>query len=178
MAFATLFLSTKNQNLNMKKFEIKSVIKEYQSIEELNEKDKELINRAHLAAKDAYAPYSKFFVGAAIRLENDEICVGNNQENAAYPSGICAERVAVFSASSTHPNMKVKKIAVVAHSDEINIDKPISPCGACRQVLAEYESKAGNIVLLLMGESGKIYEIDSVKDILPLMFTADDLGMK
>jgi cytidine deaminase len=162
----------------MKQFEIKSTIKEYSSLSELSADDQELIAKAHLAANDAYAPYSKFYVGAAIRLENDEICVGNNQENAAYPSGICAERVAVFSASATHPNMKVKKIAVVAHSNEIKIDKPISPCGACRQVLAEYESKSGNIILLLMGETGNIYEISSVKDILPLMFTAGDLGVK
>ena len=162
----------------MKQFEIKSTIKEYYSLSELSIDDQELIAKAHSAANDAYAPYSKFYVGAAIRLENGEICLGNNQENAAYPSGICAERVAVFSASATHPNMKVIKIAVVAHSNEININKPISPCGACRQVLAEYESKSGNIVLLLMGETGNIYEISSVKDILPLMFTSGDLGVK
>jgi cytidine deaminase len=157
-------------------FTLTTNIKVYQSIEDLNHEDLELMNAAHKISKDAYAPYSNFYVGAAIRMDNGEICVGNNQENAAYPSGICAERVAIFSASAMHPNLVVKKIAVVAHSNQFLIDKPVSPCGSCRQVLAEYESKfKSNIKLLMMGETGKVYEIDSIKEILPLMFTAEDL---
>ena len=105
--------------------------------------------------------------------------MGNNQENAAYPSGICAERVAIFSASAMHPNLAIKKIAVVAHSHQFLIDKPISPCGACRQVLAEYEKKFNTeITLLMMGETGVVYEVKSIKEMLPIMFTSDDLKSK
>lgn len=157
-------------------FTLTTHIKVYENMEALSKEDFELMQAAHKISKDAYAPYSNFYVGAALRMESGEICVGNNQENAAYPSGICAERVAIFSASALHPNLPVKKVAVVAHSNQFLIDKPVSPCGSCRQVLAEYESKFNsNIKLLMMGETGKVYEVDSVKQILPLMFTAEDL---
>jgi cytidine deaminase len=141
--------------------------------------DIELMRAAHATSHNAYAPYSNFYVGAALLMENGEVCVGNNQENAAYPSGICAERVAIFSASALHPNLGIKKIAVVAHSNQFVINKPITPCGSCRQVLAEYEKKFNqDIKVLMMGETGKVYEVASVKEILPLMFTADDLENK
>jgi len=160
-------------------FTLTTHIKVYDNLQSLSADDQELMAAAHKVSLDAYAPYSNFFVGAALRLQNNEICLGNNQENAAYPSGICAERVAIFSASAIHPKLAIKKIAIVAHSPQFLIDKPISPCGACRQVLAEYENKFNNdIVLLLMGETGQVYEVKSVKEILPLMFTADDLKSK
>lgn len=162
----------------MRKIELNTVINEYENLNELSKEDQELLNAAIVASKDAYAPYSEFHVGAALRLSNNEICVGNNQENAAYPSGICAERVAVFSASATHPSTPIVKIAVVAFSKKVKINKPVSPCGACRQVLAEYEKKSGKISILLMGETGNILEVESVADLLPISFTADDLEGK
>ncbi len=160
-------------------FTLTTHIKVYENIEALSSDDYKLMQAAHATSKDAYAPYSNFFVGAALLMENGEICVGNNQENAAYPSGICAERVAIFSASALHPNLPIQKIAVVAHSPQFVINRPITPCGSCRQVLAEYESKfKKDIVVLMMGETGKVYEVNSVKEMLPLMFTADDLENK
>ena len=161
----------------MKIIEITSRITEYPGIHDLVKEDRELLEHAIRASKMAYAPYSNFFVGAALRLDNGEICLGNNQENAAYPSGICAERVAIFSASATHPGAKVICMAVVAHTPGRELIQPISPCGACRQVLAEYEMNLNQpICLLLMGASGPVYKIDGVKNILPLMFSRSDLG--
>ena len=146
---------------------------------ELDASEQALLQAAHQAAGKAYAPYSRFFVGAALLMANGDVATGNNQENAAYPSGICAERVAIFSASAAHPDTPVVKMAVVAHSNSFVINRPISPCGSCRQVLAEYERKFNRpIELLLQGASGEVYRVASVADILPLMFTADDLHVK
>ena len=108
-----------------------------QPIEELSKEDQDLLQQATAACKKAYAPYSRFYVGAAILLENGKIVTGNNQENAAYPSGLCAERVAIFKASADYPAAQIKTIAVTASSEEFDIDHPVSPCGACRQVLKE-----------------------------------------
>jgi len=161
----------------MKIIELTSRITEYPGINDVVKEDKELLEHAIKASEMAYAPYSNFFVGAALRLDNGEICLGNNQENAAYPSGICAERVAIFSASATHPGAKVVCMAVVAHAAGRELIHPISPCGACRQVLAEYEMKFNQAInLLLMGDSGPVYKIDGVKNLLPLMFSRSDLG--
>ena len=125
----------------MKIIEITSRFTEYPEASALTAQEQELLQQAHTAAGMAYAPYSNFYVGAALMLDNGEICLGNNQENAAYPSGICAERVAIFAASATHPKARVTQMAVVAHAANRTLDHPISPCGACRQVLAEYEMK-------------------------------------
>ncbi|MGZ4091056.1 MAG: cytidine deaminase, partial [Bacteroidia bacterium] len=113
----------------------------YDSIEDLDNSDKELLERAKEATLSAYAPYSNFYVGAAVLLENGSIVTGTNQENAAYPSGLCAERVAVFSASSLYPNTKIKAIAVSARTKNKKLIMPLSPCGACRQSMCEYEVK-------------------------------------
>ena len=160
----------------MKKIELKTIFFEYNSLEELQEADRDLVLQAKSAADTAYAPYSKFHVGAAIRLENGVCIKGSNQENVAYPSGLCAERVAMFAASSQYPGIPVVAIAITAKTDNFKIDTPISPCGSCRQVLAEYEHLFGKpIRIILTGETGSVYIIDKVEDLLPLSFKADNL---
>jgi len=159
-----------------KQIEIKTEITEYGLIDELPESDATLLLEAGKAADNAYAPYSHFNVGAAVLLENGAIIQGNNQENVAYPSGLCAERVALFSVGAHHPNIPVKAIAITAKSEHFDIDEPLAPCGACRQVMVEYEKKYGqNIRIILRGEEGKIHIINSVSDILPLSFSSDKL---
>lgn len=121
--------------------------------------------------KKAYAPYSNFKVGAAILLDNGKIILGSNQENAAYPSGLCAERVAIFQAGSLYPDSKILKIAISAASDTSTTTEPIPPCGACRQSIAEFEIKQNTpIEIYFMGEEGLIYKSDSLKNLLPLLF--------
>lgn len=155
-----------------KQFEYKEVA----SIDALNADDRLLLEQAMEATKQAYAPYSEFRVGAALLLENGEIIIGNNQENAAYPSGLCAERVAMFYASAKFPGVPFKALAVTANSDKIAIDHPVSPCGACRQVMVEYESLSKNpIKVILAGRTGSIIILDSVKDLLPFSFGPDEL---
>jgi cytidine deaminase len=162
--------------IQMKELSITNTYLELDSINELNQIDQDLLQKAIESSKKAYAPYSKFHVGAAILLENGEIVTGNNQENAAYPSGLCAERVAAFHASSQFPEVKFITIAITANSKEFNICAPIYPCGACRQVLAEYEYHfEKDIKLILMGETGKVHIVNNVKTFLPLMFTPKDL---
>jgi len=141
----------------------------FDRLEDLSPEDKKLLEAATKAAKSAYAPYSKFHVGAAVLIENGDIVVGNNQENLAYPSGLCAERVAVFSASALHPDQKMKAIAITAFSEDFVTDRPIPPCGACRQVLIEYEIRGNqNMRCILRGSTGQIYVFRSMADLLPL----------
>lgn len=161
----------------MKPIHIPFQIMEVEDPAELPLQEQELIAFSRNMTDNAYAPYSGFFVGAALLLENGEIVKGSNQENAAYPSGLCAERVAVFSASANFPGVRIKTIAISARSQKNKLDYPVSPCGACRQVLLEYEfNQKEPIKLLLSGTSGKIYMVEKVRDLLPLSFTADDLG--
>jgi cytidine deaminase len=149
---------------------------EYSSIEELNPADRSLLEQASEAIKSAYAPYSAYHVGAAALLENGRIVTGNNQENVAYPSGICAERVALFYASSQFPEVPVVAIAVTAKAKHFKIKSPVTPCGSCRQVMAETENRFHKPIRLIMhGENGKIIIVEGVKNILPLMFTAEEL---
>jgi cytidine deaminase len=149
---------------------------EYHSVEELNTDDRQLLDNAWKAIKSSYAPYSRFYVGAALRLENGEIVTGSNQENAAYPSGLCAERVAVFSASSQYPGVAINSIAVVATTDVFNLSHPVTPCGGCRQVLAEYESLSGKPLRTLMqGNNGSVWIVEGVSNFLPLMFQGEQL---
>lgn len=160
----------------MKKLTITSSIEEYDSSAELNADDQALLAKAKEAGKNAYAPYSAFHVGAALKLENGVIVTGSNQENVAYPSGLCAERVAIFAAGANHPNVAVSTIAITCSSTKFAVKRPLSPCGACRQVIAEYERKAGkNIRIILAGESGAVYVVGSMKELLPLSFEADEL---
>lgn len=138
--------------------------------EELSEEYKHLVDEAKSVTQNSYAPYSKFNVGAAVLLENGEIVCGTNQENAAYPSGLCAERVTMFYANSKYPNVAPKAIAIATFSDGDFLEEPITPCGACRQVLLETEVRYGrDIDVLLFGRNG-IYVLPNVKGLLPLSF--------
>ena len=143
----------------------------FETIQELPKDIQNLMHEAVAIRKTAYAPYSHFKVGTAILLDNGEIIVGSNQENAAYPSGLCAERVAVFYAGAKYPEAKILKMAISAASDNTTTSAPIPPCGACRQSLAEYETKQNTpIEIYFMGEIGSIYKSDSLKNLLPLLF--------
>ncbi|HHC79426.1 MAG TPA: cytidine deaminase [Flavobacteriia bacterium] len=143
----------------------------YENKAELDGTSQELMNTAIEARKKAYAPYSNFSVGAAILLDNGKIVTGNNQENAAYPSGLCAERVAIYSAGALYPNNTIQKIAISASSSHKEVVKPVAPCGACRQAIAEYEMKQTTpIEIFFMGETGEVIKVNSLKDILPLAF--------
>jgi len=160
----------------MEEKQLSIIYKVYQTLEELDLEDRELIFKAKEASNRAYAPYSNFFVGAAVLLQNEEIVVGNNQENAAFPSGLCAERVAIFAAASKFPEMPIKKIAVFAKTNKFEITTPISPCGACRQVMSEYVIKQkSEFKILLKSEKSKIVVFEGVKDLLPFMFQVDEL---
>jgi cytidine deaminase len=144
----------------------------YNSAKDLDKKDAELLSAAQKMVKTAHAPYSEFHVGAAVLLENGKIVAGNNQENAAYPSGLCAERVAIFYASAQYPNVAVKAVAVAVKSKKMVINEPLSPCGGCRQVIAEYENKFEKPIRIIMsGEKGQIYIAKSIESLLPLMFS-------
>jgi len=143
----------------------------YDSIDELEPQAKHLLEEAVSARKRAYAPYSNFSVGAAILLDNDKIITGNNQENAAYPSGLCAERVAIFNAGANHPESKVLIMAISASSSKNKVNEPVAPCGACRQSISEYEIKQNTAIqIYFMGETGGIIRVDSLGALLPLSF--------
>jgi cytidine deaminase len=158
------------------KLTITTTLEVYKSMEDLPETDLELLKMAKKAVKSAYAPYSNFHVGAALLLENGKKLTGNNQENAAYPSGLCAERVAIYHASSVYPNIPIKTIAISVTSKNHLISEPISPCGACRQAISEYENRDQSPIRIIMsGETGKIYVSDSIENLLPLMFSKKHL---
>jgi cytidine deaminase len=149
---------------------------EVSGISNLSFEDRKLLTEAWDACESAYAPYSNFRVGASLRLANNLIFKGNNQENGAYPSGMCAERVAVFSACALHPGIAIQSIAVVAKTDVFNLTQPVTPCGACRQVISEYEMLSGQpIRILLQGNSEKIWIIEGIANLLPLMFHGGEL---
>ena len=140
------------------------------SYDELLEEYRKLVDEAKRVTRDAYAPYSKFCVGAAVLLENGVMVSGTNQENAAYPSGLCAERVTMFYANSKYPNVAPKALAIATFADGDFLEEPITPCGACRQVLLETEVRYGvDMDVLLYGRRG-IYKLSSVKALLPLSF--------
>lgn len=149
----------------------------YDGIQEVSSTDALLLNKAIAARENAYAPYSEFKVGAAVLLDNGEIVIGNNQENASYPSGLCAERVAIFYAGAKFPDVKIKAIAISAASAKHTVRTPAAPCGNCRQAISEYEFKQKEpIKLLLMGEVGQVMQCNSVEDILPLGFNSTFLS--
>ena len=142
----------------------------YESLNELSVEDRELAEAAVKAVSGAYAPYSKFNVGAAVRLSDGQIITGANQENAAYPSGLCAERTAMFHASATYPDLAMKAIAIAAVQNGELCPTPATPCGACRQVMAEYQKKSGQPMEVLLVGSRKIWKFDRIDDILPFIF--------
>ena len=148
-----------------------STISAFESSDDLPSDIKNLMSKAVLARKTAYAPYSHFLVGAAILLDNGEIAIGSNQENAAYPSGLCAERVAIFHAGALYPDVKMVAIAISAASESNQTTAPIPPCGACRQSIAEYEIRQDqDIAIYFMGEIGAVYKSNSLKNLLPFSF--------
>ncbi|KAF2326973.1 MAG: cytidine deaminase [Flavobacterium nitrogenifigens] len=155
----------------MKEINITSSFTIFDNLNELPADIQDLMTQAVEIRKKAYAPYSKFKVGAALLLDNGKIILGSNQENAAYPSGLCAERTAIFYAGSTYPEAKILKMAITAASDTNQTTAPIPPCGSCRQSIAEYEIKQDTpIEIYFMGEIGEIYKSSSLKNLLPLMF--------
>lgn len=145
-------------------------------LDALSDVERQLMLSAGKALLGAYAPYSEFKVGTAVLLENGEIILGNNQENAAYPSGLCAERVAFFAARANHPHQRIMAVAIQASSESAPVNEPVSPCGGCRQVMAEYEhNQQSPIPMLFSGESGPIYRVESVSELLPFAFKGDFL---
>ncbi len=155
----------------MKEIIIQSTLHVYHDINEIPEKVSRLMARAIAARKKAYAPYSNFYVGAALLLDNGKIITGSNQENASYPSGLCAERTAIFYAGAKYPKAKVLTMAISAASQNQPTNSPIPPCGACRQSIAEYEVKQQTpIEIYFMGKTGKVVKSQSLSNLLPLIF--------
>ncbi|MGS2726767.1 cytidine deaminase [Psychroserpens sp. BH13MA-6] len=155
----------------MKQVKITSELTVYDDFNELPNDIISLMEKAKEARLKAYAPYSKFLVGAAILLDNGEVVIGSNQENASYPSGLCAERTAIFYAGAKFPEAKIIKMAITAGSKSNGTETPIPPCGACRQSIAEYEVKQDlPIEIYFMGTSGKVVKSNSLANLLPLGF--------
>ncbi|QCE41715.1 MULTISPECIES: cytidine deaminase [Flavobacteriaceae] len=155
----------------MKEVKIETTLQVFDNIKELSEELQALMSQASEARQKAYAPYSKFSVGAALLLDNGEVITGSNQENASYPSGLCAERTAIYYAGAKYPKAKFVKMAIIAGSQLHPTLTPIPPCGACRQAIAEYEVKQDTpIELYFMGETGKVVRSNSLGNLLPLLF--------
>jgi cytidine deaminase len=148
---------------------------EFLSVDELIVHEKQLVEMAIQAAGDAYAPYSKFSVGAAVLLENGKIITGNNQENAAYPSGLCAERVALFYASSQYRGVAVKCIAITALRNRVPVEEPVPPCGSCRQVFVEWEKRFNQPFTIIMAGKKRIIRVEKAGWLLPFNFQSDYL---
>jgi len=148
----------------------------YNDISELNKADADLLTKARTVTKQAYAPYSNFFVGATARLNNGEIVSGTNQENASYPVGICAERVLLGNAAMLYPGISIDTLAISYDSKEVKSDHPISPCGMCRQSLLEYETRTKQTIrLILAGQEGNIYIVKTIQFLLPFAFNSSEL---
>ena len=150
--------------------EIKIAYTEYASLKELSAEDRMLAEAAIEAVGTAYAPYSNFNVGAAVRFNDGEIVKGSNQENAAYPSGICAERTALFYASASRPGAPMNALAIAAAQNGELIPEPVTPCGACRQVMIQYQLKSGNPMSIMLIGANRIWKFDNVESLLPFIF--------
>jgi cytidine deaminase len=161
----------------MSKKEYRFSYEEFDSARDLEQPDAQLLKKAQDVTANAYAPYSHFRVGAAARLVNGEILTGTNQENASFPAGICAERTLLSTAASLFPGVSIETLAISYFNENGPSDRPISPCGICRQSLQEFEQRTGHpIRLLLGGQSGKVYIIPQADLLLPLAFTAEELS--
>lgn len=159
-----------------KEIQLNAVVEVYEKLEDLSADDQKLLQKAKAAIPHAYAPYSGFHVSAAIALENGEILVGTNHENAAYPMCLCAERVVLAAAHAQFPGVPVKNIAITVKSVQKTIAEPAGPCGACRQVICETEHRYKTpIQIILQGEVGAIYKLQSGRDLLPFSFDGDFL---
>ena len=150
--------------------EIKITYSESSSIDELSAQDRLVAEAAINATASSYAPYSGFNVGAAVMLEDGEIITGSNQENAAYPSGLCAERTAMFYAGAHRPDKAMVKIAIAGGQNGVLCSNPATPCGACRQVMAQYQTKGGRPMEVILVGGERIWKFSKVDDILPLIF--------
>ena len=160
----------------MKLLNLNISFEQYAGIGELEERDQLLCGKAEQALESSYSPYSKFRVGTAIRLASGEIILGSNQENLAYPSGLCAERVALFSIGSNQPNAVIESMAITAQTDKFDITKPITSCGGCLQVMAEFERKQVTpIEVIFYCLNGEVLKVPSVKSLLPFSFVEDRL---
>jgi cytidine deaminase len=167
---------TRDNTRSMKEIKIETTLEVYDNIGELSTSVQDLMEVAIEARENAYAPYSKFNVGAAILLDNDAVVIGSNQENACFPSGLCAERTAIYYAGAKYPKAKILKMAITASSQNQVTDKPIPPCGACRQTIAEYEVKQERpIEIYFMGAKGKVIKSHSLANLLPLLFESSVL---
>lgn len=152
---------------------------EFANAEELEPGDRDLLEKAHQATPEAYAPYSHFHVAAAAMLDNGEVLTGTNQENASFPAGICAERVLLSAISSLYPEAKVLAMAITYDNEQGESDHPITPCGVCRQSLSEFEIRTGQpIRLILGGKTGPVVILTNASELLPLAFTGDELKKK
>jgi len=161
----------------MKVKQLQLSVEVYASSDELTPPDAALLTEARQVAEAAYAPYSRFRVGAAALLKNGKIIKGTNQENASYPVGICAERTLLSSAATLFPDMPLEVMAISYHNLNGDSSRPVSPCGVCRQTLVEFEKRTGQPVRLILGGlTGEVYIIHAAKDLLPLTFTSDDLN--
>ncbi len=158
----------------MKDLTITSIFKVYH-YDELNEADKKLVDQAKAACERSYAPYSNFAVGAAALLSNGVTVTGSNQENAAYPSGTCAERTTLFYANSQYPDAAIDTLVVAAHNSESFLTSPIPPCGACRQVILETEKRYKTPIRILLYGDEEIYECEGIANLLPLSFDASSM---
>jgi len=145
------------------------------SFDELTESQRDLVEKAKAQVVNAYAPYSGFHVGAAIELANGAIFAGNNQENSAYPSGLCAERVAMFYANAQFPQTAVRRLAIAAYTKGEFLKSPVTPCGACRQVLLESETRFDSEIEVLLYGTDEVYVLKNVKQLLPLCFEKSSL---
>lgn len=162
--------------MNRQTFQIQYTL--FNDEKELSKQDSLLLHKACQASENAYAPYSDFRVGVAVLLDNNIIVTGNNQENASYPLGLCAERVALFSAMSQYPEQKILAIAVYGNPKYFELEHYLAPCGGCRQVMLEYELKGKQkIRILLAGNSGKIIMIEGVDNLLPFQFSSKDMNL-
>lgn len=131
----------------------------------------ELLRRAHEATKNSYAPYSQFHVGAAVRLANGVIVIGNNIENAAYPSSLCAERTALYAAQAQYPDVPIEALAITAYSDITEVSEPVAPCGSCRQVMVEAEQRYGRpMKIICQGHTGPVFVFNGVETLMPFIF--------
>lgn len=157
--------------------EIKISFQEYSSVKELDINDQKLCIEAAKAMENSHSPYSKFRVGAALLLQSGKIVYGSNQENVAYPSGLCAERVALFHWGANHPNDPIIAMAVTAHTDEFVLQQPVTSCGSCLQVLAEYEKKQGaHVKVILFCKDGPVWVTNGIETFLPFLFFEERLN--
>jgi cytidine deaminase len=159
----------------MQTTEIRIVVQEFENIEELPVNDRNLLTEARRITAQAYAPYSGFHVGAAILLDNGKVVSGNNQENSAYPSGLCAERVTLFYANANYPDSAVKTIAISAAKNGVLVKEPVKPCGGCRQALAEAEVRFENPIRIILDGRDKVLVLNGVESLLPLSFSKKSL---